>query len=182
MRRKKEEREKGDESIIGSGDFVTGILKKGVESFEMQSEETSSLDLEIDTVTKHMGVTVEDLKPVEWRRYRLSEAVERREKTQDTAVDVRKQEAWGIAGSAAQLLRKEFGAKKIVVFGSLAHEKGFGLWSDIDLGALGIPPEKFYSAVAAVIGLSSFFKIDLVDVAECSTALQKVIEEEGIEV
>ena len=60
--RKKEEREKGDERILGSGDFVTGILKKAGESFEMQSEEKLSLDLIIDTVTKHMGVTVEDLK------------------------------------------------------------------------------------------------------------------------
>ena len=60
--RSKEEREKGDERILGSGDFVTGILKKSGESFEMQSEEKLSLDLIIDTVTKHMGVTVEDLK------------------------------------------------------------------------------------------------------------------------
>jgi predicted nucleotidyltransferase len=129
-----------------------------------------------------MAKTALELTPVEMRRYRLSEAVERREKAQDTAVDVRKREAWDIAGTAAQLLRKEFGAQKVVVFGSLAHEKGFGLWSDIDLGAWGIPPEKFYSAVAAVTGLSSFFKVDLVDVAECRPTLQKVIEEEGIEV
>jgi REP element-mobilizing transposase RayT len=60
--RKKDEREKGDERILGSGDFVTGILKTAGESFEMQSEEKLSLDLIIDTVTKHMGVTVEDLK------------------------------------------------------------------------------------------------------------------------
>jgi len=129
-----------------------------------------------------MAKTALALTPVEWRRYRLSEAVERREKAKDVAVDVRKREAWGIAGTAAQLLRKEFGAQKVVVFGSLAHEKGFGLWSDIDLGAWGIPPEKFYSAVAAVTGLSSFFKVDLVDVAECRPTLQKVIEEEGVEV
>lgn len=129
-----------------------------------------------------MAKTALELTPIEWRRYRLSEAVERREKAQATAADVRKREAWAIAGTAAQLLRKEFGAQKVVVFGSLAHGKGFGLWSDIDLGACGIPPEKFYSAVAAVTGLSSFFKIDLVDVAECRPTLQKVIEQEGIEV
>ena len=58
----KDERDKGDERILESGDFVTGILKKAGEPFEMQSEEKSSLDLIIDTVTKHMGVTVEDLK------------------------------------------------------------------------------------------------------------------------
>jgi len=126
--------------------------------------------------------TALELTPIEWRRYRLSEAIKSREKTHDVAVDARKREAWGIAGTAAQLLRKEFGAQKVVVFGSLAYEKEFGLWSDIDLGAWGIPPGKFYSAVAAVTGLSSFFKVDLVDVAECRPTLQKVIEEEGIEV
>ena len=129
-----------------------------------------------------MAKTALELTPIEWRRYRLSEAVERRERAQDSAVEVRKREAWDIVGTAARELRKDFGAQKVVVFGSLAHERGFGLWSDIDLGAWGIPPEKFYSAVAAVTGLSSFFKVDLVDVAECRPTLQKVIEEEGIEV
>jgi predicted nucleotidyltransferase len=129
-----------------------------------------------------MAKTALELTPREWRRYRLSEAVERREKAQDTAVELHKQEAWAIAVTAAQLLRKEFGAQKVVVFGSLAHEKGFGRWSDIDLGSWGIPPEKFYSAVATVTGLSPLFKIDLLDVPECRPALQKVIEEEGIEV
>ena len=32
---------------------------------------------------------------------------------------------------------------------------GYSVWSDIDLAAWGIPPERFFAAVAAMTGLSA---------------------------
>ena len=93
-----------------------------------------------------------------------------------------KGEALEFARKAAHLLRKEFGAEKVLLFGSLAHEEWFGPWSDIDLAAQGILPESFYSAVASVTGMSPSFRIDLIDMDECRPTLRKVIEEEGIEI
>jgi len=51
----------------------------------------------------------------------------------------------------------------------------------IDLAVWGIPPERFYSAVAAVGELSPLFRIDLVDPAVCRPALLQTIEAEGVE-
>ena len=66
--RKKEEREKGDERILGSGDFVTEMLKTAGESFDSQSVENLSLDEIIEAVAKHIGLTVEDLKSTSRKR------------------------------------------------------------------------------------------------------------------
>jgi predicted nucleotidyltransferase len=86
-----------------------------------------------------------------------------------------------VARRAAQVLRRRFGASKVIVFGSLAHEEWFSAWSDIDLAAWGIPPDRFYSAVAAITGLSSAFKVDLVDPETCRPTLRAAMEREGIE-
>lgn len=67
-----------------------------------------------------------------------------------------------------------------MVFGSLAQETGFTNWSDIDLAAWGIPPQRYYAAVAAVTGLSPEFKIDLIDPTTCRPGLKEVIERDGV--
>lgn len=129
-----------------------------------------------------MTKTALDLTKEERRVYRLSEIFGRREKEKSGEISIRKREAWEVARRAAEILRKKFGAGKVVVFGSLAHDKEFGPWSDIDLAAWGIPPELFYSAVGAVTGLSPYFKIDLVDVGDCRPTLRTAIVHEGIEI
>ena len=129
-----------------------------------------------------MAKTVLDLTPDEKLGYRPMAFLEHREMEEDDVLALRRQEAWDIAKRAAELLRKKFGARKVTVFGSLIDERWFGPWSDIDLAAWKIPPEKFYSAVAAVTGLSSSFRVDIVDIGECRPRLRKVIEEEGLEI
>ena len=55
-------------------------------------------------------------------------------------------------------------------------------WWYLDLAAWGIAPDKFFSAVAAVTGLSPDFKIDLVEPDTCRAAVRASIEEHGIEI
>ena len=86
-----------------------------------------------------------------------------------------------MAQQAAQLLRENFEAQRLVLLGSLAQEEGFVLWSDIDLAAWGIPAERFFAAVAAVTGLSPDFKIDLIDPDTCRPSLRAAIERDGVE-
>ena len=90
------------------------------------------------------------------------------------------QRAWIAARRAADVLRRRFGATRVVAFGSLARRDWFTPWSDIDLAAWDIPPDSFYRAVAAVAGLSPEFKVDLVALEDCEPALRRVIEEEGV--
>ncbi len=57
----------------------------------------------------------------------------------------------------------------------------FILWSDIDLAAWGIPPQRFYEAVADITGLSGEFQVDLVDPRSCQPTLHQDIVEEGMD-
>lgn len=99
----------------------------------------------------------------------------------EEAFAARYEEAMDVARRAAALLKSPFGARKVVVFGSLASRSRFNRWSDIDLAAWGIPERRFYAAVGAVTALSSRFKIDLVDPADCRESLKETIEREGVE-
>jgi len=52
----------------------------------------------------------------------------------------REKRAWALARQAVALLRKQVGATRVVVFGSLVHKGMFTLWSDVDIAAWGIQP------------------------------------------
>ena len=83
------------------------------------------------------------------------------------ARSLRFDQAWGVARAAAELLRVEFGARRVVAFGSLTHRDRFRLDSDIDLAAWGVEGIAFYTAVARLNDLSPEFRVDLVDPESC---------------
>ena len=121
-----------------------------------------------------MGKTALDLSQEEWQAYRPGI------RTVTAASSERLGQAWEVARRAARLLRQRFGATRVVVFGSLAHDDRFTQWSDIDLAAWGISADVFYKAVASVTGLSSQFKVDLVDPEDCRPDLRQAIKHEGV--
>jgi predicted nucleotidyltransferase len=90
--------------------------------------------------------------------------------------------AWGLARTLSSILKDQFGATKVVVFGSLINADRFTERSDIDLAVWGIPDDKFFAAVGVITGLNADFKIDLVDVSSCRDSLRQSIEKEGIEI
>lgn len=83
------------------------------------------------------------------------------------------------ARKIARELIKRFGARKVVLFGSLARGD-FKHSSDIDLAVWGIPAAQFYRAVAFATGFSPDWNVDIIDAEECQTSLRTVINEEGI--
>jgi predicted nucleotidyltransferase len=128
-----------------------------------------------------MSKTALDLTPEEWRAYQPATISESYSETDKIQLARRRRQAMRLARQAAQLLKERFKAQRVVLFGSLAHEAWFTPWSDIDLAAWGIPPERFYAAVAAVTGSSPEFKIDLVDPDDCRPSLRAAIERDGVE-
>jgi predicted nucleotidyltransferase len=130
----------------------------------------------------HEGVMTEEktvktalaLTREEWRAYRPGVSID------EEQVVERWERAWEVARAAADLLRYEFGATRVVVFGSLARRAWFTPWSDVDLAAWGLPPDAFYRAVASVTGISPDFKVDLVAPEDCRPALRQAIEQEGV--
>lgn len=125
--------------------------------------------------------TALEMTPEEWRKFKPGRRVAT-SAAQSKYLEERRAKALELAKKASFLLRKRYGAKKVVVFGSLARTKAFCAWSDIDLAAWGIVPDKFFSAVAAVTGLSPDFKIDLVEPDTCREAIRASIEKHGVEI
>ena len=128
-----------------------------------------------------MAKTVLELTPEERRAYQPIVAIRDRKREREAEVEKRWVQARRVAAQAAKLLRQEFGAKQVLLFGSVADRAWFTAWSDIDLAVWGLSPDRFFAAVAAVTGLSPDFKIDLVDPESCSSSLRSMIEREGVE-
>lgn len=93
----------------------------------------------------------------------------------------RAQRAWKQAQRAAALLKDQFGARHVIVFGSLARRDFFHPRSDIDLAVEGIKSRDFWRAWSALDVLGCEFEIDLVDVETASPALRLEIERQGVE-
>ena len=109
------------------------------------------------------------------------ESARAREASQKQAIAQRRRSAWDIARQAADILKKEFGAVRVVVFGSLAHGAWFNARSDIDLMAEGIPPGDFWRAWCALDRLGSQFEIDVVAGEAINDRLRQEVEREGVE-
>lgn len=128
-----------------------------------------------------MSLTALDLTPEALKRYHPMAAIRHQRENAAWRADLsnRRRRAIQVARQAAELLRREFGARKIFIFGSFVRRGGFSPWSDIDIATQGIPPARFFEAVGAVIGISAEFKIDLVDMDTCAPLLRKNIESYG---
>jgi putative transposase len=59
--RKKEEREKGDERVLGSGDFVSRVIKKGNDSIDDKSMHRVSLEDLISRICLKFEITLDEL-------------------------------------------------------------------------------------------------------------------------
>jgi predicted nucleotidyltransferase len=126
-----------------------------------------------------MSLTALNLPPEALKQYHPLEALLRRRAETRVAVSKRRRRALAAAHKAAKLLKSEFGATEVILFGSLARRGSFTLFSDIDLAVRGIPSERFYAAAGNLLDLSAEFKIDLVELETCPPALLKNIEKDG---
>lgn len=124
--------------------------------------------------------TAAHLTQQEIKRYRA--ALKQREAQEDEALRTRKERAWALARRAAKLLKDSFGATKVVVFGSLVHDRTFTRWSDVDLAAWGLRPEDTFRAIGAVYDLDTEVKINLVDVNAAKPSILEAIQKDGIEI
>lgn len=91
----------------------------------------------------------------------------------------RQQRGLEVASECARILKEEFGAHKVVLFGSLLNHERMTWLSDIDLAVWGLPEMDFFKAGAA-IERGHDFPIDLVEVQHAKHYILKAIEQ-GIE-
>jgi len=124
--------------------------------------------------------TATRLTPEEIEAYRT--AAKQRQEQEQQALAEREKQAWELARRAAELLREQFGATRVMAFGSLAHEGWFSPWSDVDVAAWGIRLEDTFRAIGAVMDLDAEIEVNLVDVNTCRPAVLVSIEREGVEI
>ncbi len=93
---------------------------------------------------------------------------------------LRRERAWQLARRAAALLREEFGARRIVLFGSLARAVRFHERSDVDLAVWGLPARDYYRAVARLLDLDPTIGVDLIEAEYAPPTLRATLEREGV--
>ena len=99
---------------------------------------------------------------------------------EQAALAVRHKRAWRVARLAARLLKEQFGATRVALFGSTLHQDRFTPWSDVDIAVWGLAPADTFKAVAAVTWLDEEIAVDMVDVTTCRPAVRAVIEHESV--
>lgn len=75
----------------------------------------------------------------------------------------RQQQGLEVARKAAQILKQEFGARRVVLFGSMLDYERMWWGSDIDLAVWELPEEDYFKAGAAIERFHNF-SIDLVEI------------------
>ncbi len=124
----------------------------------------------MSTATELTSEQVAAFRVAAWRRH------EREQKE----LMLREERAWMLAHRTAALVREQFDAQRVALFGSLVHEGCFTQWSDVDIAVWGIRAEDTLRAIGAAMDLDGKIEVNLVDAATCSISLLATIEQEGI--
>ena len=105
-------------------------------------------------------------------RARTAETARRRQ--------ARRERAWTVARQVAQILRAQYGATGVRVFGSLVEGDHFTERSDIDMAATGLTPVLHVEALGRLLRLSPDFEFDLVNLESCPEGLRRAVEYSGV--
>lgn len=90
----------------------------------------------------------------------------------------RREQGLELAKTAAQILKSEFAASRVVLFGSLLSDR-FHETSDLDLAVWNLPEASYFKAVSRLLALSAF-AVDLVEVQYAPPEMLEAIAQ-GIE-
>jgi predicted nucleotidyltransferase len=124
-----------------------------------------------------VGRTARELSPAEREAYRT--AWRARQRLEDQALQALASRTLTAAREAAALLRREYGARRVWLFGSLSRGR-FGPRSDVDLAVEGLAGQDLLRAHAQVSRLFPDAEVDLVPLEEAPLHLQERIVGEGI--
>lgn len=107
-----------------------------------------------------------------WRRRNAEAAAETARLEADAQEDAR---------VVAAMLRRDFGATRVILFGSLARG-GFHAESDIDLAVAGIPPKGWFRAYSAANQLARHYRwVELFPLEALDEHFLRRVLETGVE-
>lgn len=99
-----------------------------------------------------------------------------RQTQEKTLAENNRQQALAAAREIATLLKRDFAAQRVILFGSTLSPERFHLRSDIDLAASGVPAKVFFKAYASALDLAQPFNLDLIDLNACRPTLHAKTE------
>lgn len=125
---------------------------------------------------------MDEAERAEWRAALLAVG-RRRDARHREEVEHRREQAMALAREAARRLRDEFGATRVVLFGSLARGH-FTAWSDADIAAFGVPAELRWDAATKVMiphENPGDLGLDVIMYEDARPAFREAIDREGVE-
>lgn len=117
------------------------------------------------------------LSPEQMEIYRRN--ARQRSRQHQKELDERRERAWKIARQAAEILKIEFGAERVVLFGSVIHPALFHQHSDVDLAVWNV--QHYFKAMARLLDLAPEIEVNLVPIEDVRPELRVIIEREGVE-
>lgn len=85
-----------------------------------------------------------------------------------------------LAHQASELLKQNFQAEKVVLFGSITCLDRIHDRSDVDLAVWGLNPQDYFRAVGQLLALHPDIAVDLVEIETASPRLRCAIESTGV--
>lgn len=121
-----------------------------------------------------------DLTPTDLKRYRDAARRRAASRTLTPADAAARDDLLKRVRSAAAILRTRYGAKRVILFGSLAHEAWYIADSDVDLAVEGLTGDAIWRAWRAVEEIVGDRPVDLVEVETARESLRNAIERTGV--
>ena len=82
---------------------------------------------------------------------------------------------------AAAALKSRFGARRVILFGSLAHAAWYVPDSDVDLAVEGLAVDDYWRAWGLAEEIISDRPVDLIEVERAGEALRRAIARHGVD-
>jgi predicted nucleotidyltransferase len=95
----------------------------------------------------------------------IAQVLEAREKRPEFLARMQQRQrcGWEVARQCAKILKEQFGAQRVVLFGSMLDPERMTWHSDIDLAVWELPERDYFRAVATLLDVDPEFSIDLVE-------------------
>jgi predicted nucleotidyltransferase len=125
--------------------------------------------------------TALELDRKEWPRY--SKGIDRRLTPRQLSLREQQErdQLLARARELAKRLKKEFGVRRVVLFGSLARKSWFTSGSDVDLAVEGLATKKYWVAWKLAEDMIADRFVDFVEIESVSDSLKRAINRYGLE-
>ena len=110
--------------------------------------------------------------------YRAS--AQKRQQQKRDRLRQRQQLGLAIAQQASELLKRDFHAHTVMLFGSMLSAERVHERSDVDLAVWGMNPSDYYRAVGQLQALAPDISVDLVEIESASPRLADEIKTTGV--